>query len=127
MPVLLAALGEITGTDTGTDGDHAEMIAVAPSTLWSLTVDPDRPGSLAQSVERLALAARAVRDQLSNDTWSVLAAVERAIALHVRLTAGLARRGRRVARGGTAADAGRDARAGRGGRPSRWCTTWAGR
>ncbi|ORW67832.1 circularly permuted type 2 ATP-grasp protein [Mycobacterium saskatchewanense] len=85
VPVLLAALGDITGTDTAADAqdasDGAEMIAVAPSTLWSLTVDPARPGSLVQSVEGLALAARAVRDQLSNDTWMVLAGVERAIAL----------------------------------------------
>jgi uncharacterized circularly permuted ATP-grasp superfamily protein/uncharacterized alpha-E superfamily protein len=80
VPVLLGALGHITGTDTGTDGDHHETIAVAPSTLWSLTVDHDRPGSLAHSVGRLGLAARAVRDQLSSDTWSVLAAVERAVA-----------------------------------------------
>ncbi|MDT5146020.1 MAG: hypothetical protein QOC58_665, partial [Mycobacterium sp.] len=85
VPVLMAALGRITGTDTVADpdgaGDRAETIAVAPSTLWSLTVDPDRPGSLVQSVEGLALAARAVRDQLSNDTWMVLAGVERALAL----------------------------------------------
>jgi len=80
VPVLLTTLGKITGTDTGAEGDHPEMIAVAPSTLWSLTVDHDRPGSLAQSVERVGLAARAVRDQLSTDTWSVLAAVERAVA-----------------------------------------------
>ena len=80
VPVLMAALGRITGTDTGADNDHAETIAIAPSTLWSLTVDPDRPGSLVQSVEGLALAARAVRDQLSNDTWMVLASVERALA-----------------------------------------------
>lgn len=82
VPVLIAALGRITGTDPvlDGDGDGAEMIAVAPSTLWSLTVDPDRPGSLVQSVEGLALAARAVRDQMSNDTWMVLAAVERALA-----------------------------------------------
>ncbi len=79
VPLLLTALGQITGTDTGAAGDSHEMIAVAPSTLWSLTVDRERPGSLAQSVERLALAARAVRDQLSGDTWSVLAAVERAV------------------------------------------------
>lgn len=84
VPVLMAALGRITGTGTGIDyahdHDHAEMIAVVPSTLWSMTVDPDRPGSLMQSVEGLALAARAVRDQLSNDTWMVLAGVERALA-----------------------------------------------
>ncbi|MBV9516037.1 MAG: circularly permuted type 2 ATP-grasp protein [Mycobacteriaceae bacterium] len=79
VPVLLGALGHITGTDAGAGDDHHEMIAVAPSTLWSLTVDRDRPGSLAQSVEGLGLAARAVRDQLSSDTWSVLAAVERAV------------------------------------------------
>lgn len=83
VPVLLAALGRITGTDTGASGDDAEMIAIAPTTLWSLTADRHRPGSLAQSVERLGLAARAVRDQMSNDTWMVLAAVERAV-LHPR-------------------------------------------
>ncbi|ETW26084.1 hypothetical protein MGAST_29285, partial [Mycobacterium gastri 'Wayne'] len=81
VPVLMAALGQITGTDTGAAHDHAEMIAVAPSMLWSMTVDLERPGSLVQSVEGLALCARAVRDQLSNDTWMVLAGVERAIAL----------------------------------------------
>ncbi|MGB8390654.1 circularly permuted type 2 ATP-grasp protein [Mycobacterium sp.] len=81
VPVLMAALGRITGIDTGAEYDHAEMIAVAPSTLWSLTVDQNQPGSLVQSVEGLALAARAVRDQLSNDTWMVLAGVERAVAL----------------------------------------------
>ncbi|ORA09383.1 circularly permuted type 2 ATP-grasp protein [Mycobacterium asiaticum] len=85
VPALMAALGKITGTDTGatSDGEYdpAEMIAVAPSMLWSMTVDLDRPGSLIQSVEGLALSARAVRDQLSNDTWMVLANVERAVAL----------------------------------------------
>ena len=79
VPVLLAALGQITGTDTGARGDYAEMVATAQSTLWSLTADRHRSGSLAQSVERLGLAARAVRDQMSNDTWMVLAAVERAL------------------------------------------------
>ena len=79
VPVLLAALGDITGTDTGAGGDNAEMVATAQSTLWSLTADRHRAGSLAQSVERLGLAARAVRDQMSNDTWMVLAAVERAL------------------------------------------------
>ncbi len=79
VPVLMAALGRISGTDTGAGGDHTEMIAVAPSTLWSLTVDRGWPGSLVQSVDGLALAARAVRDQLSRDTWMVLAGVERAM------------------------------------------------
>jgi uncharacterized circularly permuted ATP-grasp superfamily protein/uncharacterized alpha-E superfamily protein len=79
VPVLLTALGQITGTNTGAGGDYAEMVATAQSTLWSLTADRHRPGSLAQSVERVSLAARAVRDQMSNDTWMVLAAVERAV------------------------------------------------
>jgi uncharacterized circularly permuted ATP-grasp superfamily protein/uncharacterized alpha-E superfamily protein len=79
VPVLLTALGRITGTDTGVGGDAAELIAIAPTTLWSLTADRHRSGALAQSVERLGLAARAVRDQMSNDTWMVLAAVERAV------------------------------------------------
>jgi uncharacterized alpha-E superfamily protein len=77
--VLMAALGRITGTDTAA-GDQAETIAIAPSTLWSLTMDRDRSGSLVQSVDKLALSARAVRDQLSSDTWVVLAGVERTLA-----------------------------------------------
>ena len=81
VPALMAALGRITGTDTGPEADQAEIIAVAPSTLWSLTADPGRVGSLIQAVDGLALAARAVRDQMSNDTWMVLAGVERALAL----------------------------------------------
>jgi uncharacterized circularly permuted ATP-grasp superfamily protein/uncharacterized alpha-E superfamily protein len=79
VPVLMATLGRVTGTDTGA-GDQAETIAIAPSTLWSLTMDRERPGSLVQSVDRLELAARAVRDQLSSDTWVVLTGVERALA-----------------------------------------------
>jgi len=78
VPVLLCALGVITGTDTDGD-DHHEMVATAPTTLWALTADRRRPGSLAQSVERLGLAARAVRDQMSNDTWMLLSALERTL------------------------------------------------
>jgi uncharacterized circularly permuted ATP-grasp superfamily protein/uncharacterized alpha-E superfamily protein len=79
VPVLMAALDRITGTAIDSH-DHAETIAIAPSTLWSLTMDRGRPGSLVHSVDRLAHAARAVRDQLSNDTWVVLAGVERELA-----------------------------------------------
>ena len=80
VPVLLTALGKLAGTDTDAGGDEHDMIAVALSTLWSLTVDRDFSGSLAQSVERLGLAARGVRDQLSGDTWMVLAGAERVLA-----------------------------------------------
>ncbi|SBS78310.1 conserved hypothetical protein [uncultured Mycobacterium sp.] len=80
VPVLLGALGALTGTDTDAAGTYADAVAGAQRTLWSLTVDRRRSGSLAQSVERLGLAARSVRDQMSNDTWMVLGAVERALA-----------------------------------------------
>ncbi len=79
VPVLMGALSRITGTNPGPE-DQAETIAIAPSTLWSLTMDRDRPGALVHSTDRLALAARGVRDQLSSDTWVVLAGVERALA-----------------------------------------------
>jgi uncharacterized circularly permuted ATP-grasp superfamily protein/uncharacterized alpha-E superfamily protein len=78
VPVLLGALGALSGTDTAAES-FADAVAAAQRTLWSLTVDRQRSGSLAQSVERLGLAARSVRDQMSNDTWMVLGAVERAL------------------------------------------------
>jgi uncharacterized circularly permuted ATP-grasp superfamily protein/uncharacterized alpha-E superfamily protein len=77
LPVLLAALGRITGA-IGVSPDEA--VVTGPQTLRSLTVDPQLPGSLAHSVERLVLAARAVRDQMSSDTWMILGGVERALA-----------------------------------------------
>ena len=79
VPVLLSALESMTGTGSGVTGSYADTVAGAQHTLWSLTVDRERSGSLAQSIERLGLAARSVRDQMSNDTWMVLGGVERAI------------------------------------------------
>ncbi len=78
VPVLLSALETMTGTATVT-GSYADTVAGAQQTLWSLTVDRERSGSLAHSIERLGLAARSVRDQMSNDTWMVLGGVERAL------------------------------------------------
>ncbi|WP_328364005.1 circularly permuted type 2 ATP-grasp protein [Mycobacterium sp. NBC_00419] len=80
VPVLLGALEQVTGTDSATTTSYAETVAGAQRTLWSLTADRQRPGSLAQSIEGLGLAARSVRDQMSNDTWMVLGGVERALA-----------------------------------------------
>ncbi len=48
--------------------------------LVALSVDRELPGSLAFAVERYAKSARAVRDQLSPDTWVILGAVDRALA-----------------------------------------------
>ena len=80
LPVLLSALDRVAGNEDPIDVSSEHAVAEAPHTLWSLTVDRLFPGSLAQSVEGLGLAARAVRDQMSNDTWMVLGAVERALA-----------------------------------------------
>ena len=95
IPVLLGALGELTGAGAPVDDSFAEVIAAVPGTLWALTVDKWRPGSLAHSIENLGLAARAVRDQMSNDTWMVLGAVERALARQAQSppNGGRARRG----------------------------------
>lgn len=71
VPVLIDALREVIDDVREPEG--------APDTLRSLTIDRQRAGSLAHSVDRLALAARAVRDQMSNDTWMVLASVERSL------------------------------------------------
>lgn len=79
LPVLLGALHRITGLGGGADHPADELVAAGPRTLTTLTVDKQQPGSLGHSVERLALAARAVRDQMSNDTWMILGGVERAL------------------------------------------------
>ncbi|MFE9325919.1 circularly permuted type 2 ATP-grasp protein [Nocardia sp. NPDC052278] len=47
--------------------------------LVALTVDRDMPGSMAFAISRYGSAARAVRDQLSVDTWMILGAVDRAL------------------------------------------------
>lgn len=78
VPVLLATLTVLTGADP--DDPVPGIVADGPALLRSLTVDRQRPGSLAHSVERLGSAARSVRDQMSNDTWMVLGSVERALA-----------------------------------------------
>ena len=48
--------------------------------LVALTIDRELPGSLAFAIDRYGSAARAVRDQLSQDTWMILSAVDRALA-----------------------------------------------
>ncbi len=50
------------------------------SRMRQLVLDAATPGTVAQSLAGLQEAARAVRDQLSGDTWMVLAGVDRAIA-----------------------------------------------
>jgi uncharacterized alpha-E superfamily protein len=83
LPVLLGALEHVAGNQSPDRESRDDAVASAPFTFWSLTADRLRTGSLAQSVEGLGLAARAVRDQMSNDTWMVLGAVERMLARYV--------------------------------------------
>ncbi len=66
---LLTALAEVTGSEgAGSDVDDE---------LRALTIDPQRPGTLAFAVRCLRDAAYPVRDQLSNDTWLIIGALER--------------------------------------------------
>ncbi len=74
VPVLLSAVTEVSGTPAPAPG--AEPLP----RIHRLMVDAATEGSVAQSLSGLREAARAVRDQLSGDTWMVLGATDRAIA-----------------------------------------------
>ncbi|MEV0298808.1 circularly permuted type 2 ATP-grasp protein [Nocardia sp. NPDC050710] len=95
VPVLMSALARTTGTDAPAAvvfGPNGAARPEEPETepprasreghnyLVSLTIDRDHPGSLAFAIDRYGSAARAVRDQLSSDTWMILSAVDRALA-----------------------------------------------
>lgn len=74
VPVLLSAVSVVS----------AAYPALAPgadpaSRMRQLVLDALTPGTVAQSLAGLQETARAVRDQLSGDTWMVLAGVDRAI------------------------------------------------
>lgn len=77
LPILLEAVTEVSGTRPGFHDEGIRADAVAE--LRSLMLAEGRPGSVAQSVDRMQQAARAVRDQLSNDTWSVLSRIDTAL------------------------------------------------
>lgn len=73
VPVLLSAVTEVSGTPEPAAG--AEPLP----RIRDLMVDAATEGTVAQSLSGLREAARAVRDQLSGDTWMVLGATDRAI------------------------------------------------
>jgi uncharacterized circularly permuted ATP-grasp superfamily protein/uncharacterized alpha-E superfamily protein len=76
--VLLAALTEVTGTDSGFTGEGGEARMADPGDeLQSLAIAADRPGTLAFAVRRLVDAAHGARDQLSMDTWLVISSMQR--------------------------------------------------
>jgi uncharacterized alpha-E superfamily protein len=76
LHALLQALTAITTTSPGFLGDPA-LLADPGDELASLMSERERPGTLAHAVAGMLDAAYAVRDQLSNDTWLVVADLDR--------------------------------------------------
>ncbi len=74
-PVLLATVTHSSATYPGFAGRPVEVLPE----MRSLVLDSRRAGTVAQSLHGLTEAASGVRDQLSRDTWVVLAGVERAL------------------------------------------------
>ncbi|MBM9467013.1 circularly permuted type 2 ATP-grasp protein [Nakamurella leprariae] len=74
LSVLASALAGITGLPAPAAGADPDP--------WfrTLLLDGTRDGTVAHSLAGLRSAARAVRDQLSGDTWAVLGGADRALA-----------------------------------------------
>ncbi len=73
VPVLLSAVSAVSGTRAfRADEEPGHRIR-------ELMLEAAEDGSVAQSLAGLRESARSVRDQLSGDTWMVLAATDRAV------------------------------------------------
>jgi uncharacterized circularly permuted ATP-grasp superfamily protein/uncharacterized alpha-E superfamily protein len=73
LAVLMGALGDLS---------IEPIEAIEPNTgatLRAYLADDQRPGTVAHDARQLRQLATAVRDQLSGDTWAVLARLERAL------------------------------------------------
>lgn len=75
LDVMLQAVTHVSTTYPGFLTSHVEMIPE----FRSILLDRQRPGTVAQSLGALSMAAQGVRDQLSADVWMVLADMERAL------------------------------------------------
>lgn len=75
VPVLLSAVGSVSAAYPALPAGADPVVA-----MRRVVLDADTPGTVAQSLAGLHETARAVRDQLSGDTWMVLAGVDRALA-----------------------------------------------
>lgn len=75
VPVLIAAVSAVSAAYPELP-EGAEPV----DAMRQLVLDATTPGTVAQSLAGLQETARAVRDQLSSDTWMVLAGVDRALA-----------------------------------------------
>jgi uncharacterized circularly permuted ATP-grasp superfamily protein/uncharacterized alpha-E superfamily protein len=81
LRALLQAVTEVTATHPGFVGDGAERRIASPDAeLLRIVVDAGAEGTIAHAVSGLLEAARAVRDQLSGDTWLVVGALGRELA-----------------------------------------------
>lgn len=78
LHVLFGALTQLTTTFPGFVGPGApERLRAPERELLAVVDDPARPGSLVSSIHKMVVAANAVRDQLSNDTWLAIGNLER--------------------------------------------------
>ncbi|WP_066583768.1 circularly permuted type 2 ATP-grasp protein [Cellulomonas timonensis] len=80
LAVLLAALDADEPRAWVGRAPGAHRTSTTTTELRTQLLERWRPGTVAWSVRRLAEAAAAVRDQLSQDTWLPLASMERALA-----------------------------------------------
>lgn len=77
MVALLRAVTEITSTGPGFVGSGGDDRLEDPLPhLRELVVEPGLVGSVAYSARRAVIAAQAVREQLSQDTWLVVSRLE---------------------------------------------------
>jgi uncharacterized circularly permuted ATP-grasp superfamily protein/uncharacterized alpha-E superfamily protein len=92
LRTLLAAMSWVTGGATSLSG--GPPVEGGPEAtdaeLLALMTDATRPGSLAYAVRRVRDAAYPVRDQLSQDTWLVLGALEGELLAPAEAGAGVA-------------------------------------
>lgn len=73
MSMLLQAVTHLTTTYPGFVGDGADARLAAPEAeLLDVLHNAQRPGGLQFTLDALTLAARSVRDRLSDDGWRVL-------------------------------------------------------
>ena len=77
LDALLTAVTRVTTTYPGFVGDDAaEKLANPGDELLALVVDENRPGTVAQAINRMFDAVEVLRDQLSVDTWLVIGSMQ---------------------------------------------------
>lgn len=78
LHALLEATTRVTGTYPGFVGDDArDRVRMPEDELWSLTIDEQRPGTLAHGLVAMFDNIDELRDQLSIDTSLALAEIQR--------------------------------------------------